>query len=140
MNEQTINFEQYLAALPVERRGEVERVWQTVRRSVPSSYKERIGAKFLTFAADEEMLVALANQKNYISLYLVPLYIFPELKAKFDASASKKRVKCGKSCINFTRADDLPLEVIGEIIASCPDAKNYKSQIQNTRANGGKCG
>lgn len=133
MVEQTLTFEQYLADLPPERRSEIERVWQVVRESVPAGYAEQVGKKFLTFAANDEGLVALASQKNYLSLYLMPIYVFPELKARFDSAASKK-LKCGKSCVNFLRADDLPLPTIAEILAACPEPEAYKAHLQQLRA------
>lgn len=121
MSEQPLSFEQYLDALPPERRGEVERVWRVVRENVPAGYVEDIGPRFLSFKAGDEWYVALASQKNYISLYLVPVYVFPELKAKLDAGG--KKLKCGKSCVNFKRADELPLEALAEIIgATGPEA------------------
>lgn len=132
MREQGLTFEEYLAALPAERRGEVERVWQVVRENVPTGYREQIGAKFLTFMAGTEGFIALASQKNYISLYLTPLYIFPHLKQEFDAVADKK-LKCGKGCISFRRADELPLEALARIIAGCPDAAGYQMQMQQMR-------
>lgn len=116
MTDQSLSYEQYLSSLPPERQSEVERVWQVVREKVPSGYREEITAKFLTFKAEGEWYVALANQKNYISLYLMPVYVYPELKAKLDAGG--KDLKCGKSCINFKKAEELPLEVIGEIIGA----------------------
>src|ERR671912_302566 len=106
MADPSISYKQYLDALPPERRGEVERVWRVVRESVPAGYAEDIGPKFLSFKAGDEWYVALASQKNYISLYLMPVYVFPELRARLDASG--KSLKCGKGCINFRRAEELP--------------------------------
>jgi len=126
-----LSYEQYLANLPTERRVEIERVWRLVRENMPAGYAEEIGAKFLSFKAGADWYVALANQKNYISLYLMPLYVFPELKAKFDAAASKK-LKCGKSCINFQRAEDLPLDVLGEIVSG-HDRAAYAEQVRRIR-------
>jgi len=132
MMENNLSYEQYLANLPAERRVEIERVWGLVRERVPAGYAEEIGAKFLSFKAGADWLVALANQKNYISLYLMPLYVFPEMKAKFDAAASKK-LKCGKSCINFKRAEELPLDVLGEIVGRY-DAQAYAEQVRQIRS------
>ena len=123
-------FSRYLATLPPERRDAVERVWQVVRENMPPGYTEAIGAKFLTFKADEEWYVCLANQKNYISLYLMPIYVFPKLKKKLDGAG--KKLKGGKGCINFKQADELPLETIGEIV-SANDADAYKKQIVKIR-------
>ncbi|HJR06021.1 MAG TPA: DUF1801 domain-containing protein [Pyrinomonadaceae bacterium] len=134
MTEQTLSYKKYLAGVPAERRAEVERVWGVVRENVPDGYAEEIGEKFLSFKTGEEWYVALANQKNYISLYLMPLYVFPEMKTKFDAAASKK-LKCGKGCVNFLRAGELPLEVIGEIVGS-KDAQAFAEHMQQVRKAG----
>lgn len=130
MEEQTFSYDQYLAGLPADRRSAVDRVWRVVRENVPAGYTEQITPKFLTFKADDDWYVALANQKNYVSLYLTPVYIFPELKAKLDNSG--KKLKCGKSCINFKRAEELPLETIAEIV-SAYDADAYKEQVREIR-------
>jgi hypothetical protein len=130
--EHNLSYEQYLESLPAARRTEIERVWGLVREHIPAGYTEEIGAKFLSFKAGADWYVALANQKNYISLYLIPLYVFPEMKAKFDAAASKK-LKCGKSCINFQRAEELPLEVLGEIVGGY-EAQAFAEHVQRIRS------
>jgi hypothetical protein len=135
MPEQALTFERYLDGLPPERRGEVERVWRVVRENVPGGYAEEVGPKFLSFKAGDDWYVALASQKNYISLYLMPVYVFPELKAKLDASG--KKLKCGKSCVNFKRADELPLETIAEIVGAT-DAEAYQARVRGARHAGAK--
>lgn len=130
--ENNLSYEQYLDSLPAARRVEIERVWGLVRERVPAGYTEEVGEKFLSFKTGADWYVALANQKNYISLYLIPLYMFPEVKAKFDAAASKK-LKCGKSCINFQRAEELPLEVLGEIVGGY-EARSFAEHVQRIRA------
>lgn len=121
--------------MPPERHAEVERVWQLVREHIPAGYIEAIGPKFLTFMAGDDWYVALANQKQSISLYLMPIYVFPELKAKLDASG--KKLKSGKSCINFKRATDLPLDVIAEIV-SAMDAEAYQVRVRAVRQESSK--
>jgi len=101
---------------------------------MPEGYAEEVGAKFLSFKAGDDWYVALANQKNYISLYLIPLYVFPDMKAKFDAAASKK-LKCGKSCVNFLRAEELPLEVVGEIVGGT-EAQAFAEHVRQIRSAG----
>ncbi|MBC7923604.1 MAG: DUF1801 domain-containing protein [Ferruginibacter sp.] len=133
MKESMGAYEEYLAALPPDRRSAVEKVWQVVRESMPAGYTEGVGAKLLTFKAGDESYVALANQKNYVSLYLTPLYVFPELKVKLDASG--KQLNCGKSCINFLKAEALPLEVIAEIVGSHgPEA--YRAHVRRVKSEG----
>jgi Domain of unknown function (DU1801) len=130
MTEQTLSYDRYLDSLPAERRAEVERVWQVIRENVPAGYTEQVGPKFLTYMAGDDWYLALANQKNYISLYLLPVYVFPELKAKLDSAG--KNLKCGKSCINFKRAEDLPLKTIAEIV-SAYDVDAYRKHCREIR-------
>ena len=130
MAEPTISYERYLQSLPEDRRAEVERVWRVVRENIGAGYAEHVGPKFLTYTAGDDWYVGLANQKNYISLYLLPLYVYPELKAKLDASAPN--LKCGKSCINFKRAADLPLDAIAQIVGA-HDADDYKERCRRVR-------
>lgn len=131
MPEQSFSYDDYLAALPAERRDAAARVWQIVRAHVPAGYVEQVTPARLTFAGDGEMYVALASMKNYLSLHLMALYVAPELRAKLDASG--KKIKAGKSCINFTRADDLPLDALGEIVAAHTPSE-YTARLRRLHA------
>ena len=64
----------------------------------------------------------LAAQKNFNTLYLLGAYSDPkQRKALEDAfKKSGKKMDMGKSCLHFRKADDLPLDAIGEIIGSTP--------------------
>ena len=66
------------------------------------------------------MYAALASQKNYMSVYLMGCYMDPDVQNKFGKvyAASGKRFDAGKSCIRFKKVDDLPLDILGETIAS----------------------
>ena len=55
---------------------------------------------------------AVTIKKNYVSFYLMPVYIFPDL-LKGISPALKKRMQ-GKSCFNFTAIDD---EMVEELAA-----------------------
>ena len=125
------NYQEFLSRLPIDRKTEIEKVWQVIRDFMPNGYSEEIDAKYLSFKVDKDWYVALANQKNYISLYLMPIYVFPELKIPLDKS--EKKIKCGKGCVNFKKAEELPLEIIGEII-SATDAETYQAKIRNAKS------
>jgi hypothetical protein len=124
------DYQAFLNRLPIDRRIEIEKVWQIARDNMPDGYKEIISSKYLSFCADNMWYIALANQKNYISLHLLPIYMFPELKAKLDNSGRK--IKGGKGCLNFKKAEELPVEIIGEIIAAIP-FEDYKAHIEKAR-------
>ena len=131
MTDQSLSYEQQFPdGLPPGRRGEVERVWRVVRVHVPGGYHEEVTAKFLTFKAAGGWCVAPASQRNYISLYLTPIHVYPGLRAKPDAGG--KRPKRGKSCVNLRRAEELRPGAIGEI-AGGSGAADYVERVRGVR-------
>jgi uncharacterized protein YdhG (YjbR/CyaY superfamily) len=130
---QAASVEAYLATMPPERREEIERVRRVVKENLPAGYEEGMGFGMIcytvplglyrdTYNKQPLMYAALASQKNYLSLYLMPVYPDNALEKRLrDAfAASGKKLDMGKSCIRFKRADDLPLDAIGDIVAAVP--------------------
>ena len=130
---QAASVEEYLASLPPDRRQEIERVRRVVRDDLPVGYEEGVGFGMLcysvplsdyrdTYNKQPLMYAALTSQKNHLSLYLMAVYADDALEKRLrDAFAeSGKKLDMGKSCIRFKRADDLPLDAIGEIVAAVP--------------------
>jgi hypothetical protein len=80
-------------------------------------------------------LAGIASQKRYVSLYLNHVYADRELEAWFRDrwAASGKKLNMGKSCVRFTRLEDVPLDVIGEVIARA-DAATLVALHENARA------
>jgi hypothetical protein len=52
-------------------------------------------------------------KKNYVSYYLMPVYVFPEL-LKSISPGLKKRMQ-GKSCFNFAAADEKIFSELAEL-------------------------
>lgn len=114
--------DEYLAGLPEDRRPIVEKVHQTIRKAVPKleprivsgmigygnyHYKSKSGRE------GDWSLVLLANQKNYISLYICAAE-----DGKYLAEKNKDRlgkVSVGRSCIRFKKLEDLNLDVVTEL-------------------------
>jgi hypothetical protein len=124
------SFDEFIAALPAERQQPAVQVWQLVREAVPAGYTEHIGPKYLEFRAGEQMCIGLANQKGYLSLHLVPMYLMPALQEQLAAAAPK--LKMGKGCVNFKQVAELPLETLADVIAATSMA-DYVAQLQARR-------
>lgn len=60
---------------------------------------------------------AVKIQKNYVSYYLMPVYVFPAL-LKGVSPALKKRMQ-GKSCFNFTTIDEELLAELAALTEKC---------------------
>jgi hypothetical protein len=122
---------EYLAALPPERRRALEAVRRVIRKNIPRGYEEGIQYGSIgyyvplsrlahTYNGVPLTLACLAAQKSHLALYLMSVYGDSDLRRRFEADYRKsgKKLDMGKACIRFQTLDDLPLDVIGEAIAS----------------------
>jgi hypothetical protein len=61
----------------------------------------------------------IASQKNFIALYHMGVYANPELLKWFTAEYKKRvpsKLDMGKSCIRFKNPEEIPFELIGELM------------------------
>lgn len=131
MRSNAATIDEYLAALPAERRAAVETVREVVLQNLPQGYEEALNWGMITYQVPLEtypdtyngqplMYAALANQKNHMALYLTGIYMQEEDHTAFEAAykATGKRCDVGKSCVRFRTLEDLPLDLIAQTIAS----------------------
>ena len=122
--------DEYLAELPADRRASMSAVREIVRKNLPAGYEEGMQYGMIgwyvpletfpdTYNGRPLALAGLASQKRYVSLYLNSVYGDRATEAWFREryAATGKKLDMGTSCLRFTRADDIPLDLIGETIA-----------------------
>ena len=125
--------DEYLQDLPAERRNAIATVRAVVRKNLPKGYSEFVSWGMInygiplsrfpnTYNGQPLCYAALAAQKNYCSLYLMSVYGDKKHEARLrdGFKAAGKKLDMGKSCVRFKSPDDLPLDVVGELIASVP--------------------
>ncbi len=123
----------YLASLPPERRKVIAAVRAVVKKRLPKGYVETINWGMLsyeiplsrypdTYNKQPLMYMALAAQKNNYALYMTAVSGEKALMGRLAAAykAAGKKVDIAKSCLRFKTLDELPLDVIGDIVASTP--------------------
>jgi len=129
MRSDAATVEEYLAALPEDRRSAVTAVREVVLANLPEGYEEVVNWGMITYQVPLDlepdtyngrplMYAALASQKNHMAVYLTGVYSDPAARAAFESGyrASGKRLDMGKSCVRFRSLDDLPLDVVAEAI------------------------
>jgi uncharacterized protein YdhG (YjbR/CyaY superfamily) len=122
---------EYLEQLPEDRRAAIGRVRQTIVERLPPGSEEAMNWGMIayqvpletypdTYNGEPLMYAALASQKNHMAVYLTGIYMEDEKRATFEEAyrATGKRSDVGKSCVRFRKLEDLPLDLIGETIAS----------------------
>lgn len=125
--------EGYLEELPEDRREVVSTVRQAVLKNLPAGYEESMNWGMICYGIPLERYpktyngqplgyVALAAQKNHYALYLMGVYQDSDQESWLREEFRKagKKLDMGKSCVRFKKLDDLPLDVIGKVIAGTP--------------------
>ena len=131
MQSKANSVEQYLNNIPEDRKESLSIVREAIVKNLPTGYVEVMNWGMITYEVPLEtfpdtyngkplMYVALASQKNHMSVYLMGCYMSPEIRKKFENAykQSGKKFDAGKSCIRFKKEEDLPLELIGKTIGS----------------------
>lgn len=131
MQSDAATVKEYLDALPEDRRAAIAAVRKVIRANLPKGYEEAMNWGMIayqvplatyadTYNKQPLMYAALASQKRHMAVYLTGIYASDDARAAFEAAykATGKRFDVGKSCVRFRSLDDLPLDLIGETIAS----------------------
>jgi uncharacterized protein YdhG (YjbR/CyaY superfamily) len=131
MRSEAKTVEEYLAELTHERRATMMSVRKLVRDAVPDGYQERMNWGMIawevplerfpdTYNGQPLLLAALASQKRHCSLYLQGVYMDPELTKRLEEGFAEEELKLdmGKSCVRFKTPEDLPGEVIREVVSA----------------------
>jgi len=122
--------EQYLEELPPDRRDVISAVRKTILNNLPRGYSEAMNWGMISYEiplADYPdtnngqplNYLVLAAQKNHYSFYMMGVYQDSEQETKLKEGFRKlgKKLDMGKSCLRFRKLEDIPLDVIGELIA-----------------------
>jgi hypothetical protein len=137
---------EYISSLPEKRREQIEQVRKVILNHLPKGYEEVMNWGMITYQVPFDrysdtynkkplMYAALASQKNYMSLYLLGIYMHDSLRQQFEKkyNASGKKMNVGKSCVRFKTIEDLPLDVIGNAIAAF-DVDHFIKETEQARS------
>ena len=124
--------DEYIAELPEDRRSALAALRKVINENLPKGFKETMGYGHMGWVVPHETYPAgyhcdpkqplpfmgIASQKNHIAVYAMCLYGNVDQLEWFRAEwpkHSKKKLNMGKSCIRFTKLEDIPLDLIGEL-------------------------
>jgi len=116
-------IKEYFEALPSERKEPIEFLHKFIQDAAPSlkpifSYNMPGYGSFKCKNYKKEIIdwpiIALASQKNYMSLYICAIDEGKYIAEKYSKSLGK--VSVGKSCIRFKKISDLNLETLKRVI------------------------
>lgn len=125
--------EQYINEAPEERRVTLEKLRQTILKNLPKGFKEVMQYGMIGYSVPHDIypngyhcdpkqplpFMSFASQKNSINFYHMGIYADKKLYDWFVSEYpkySKKKLDMGKSCMRFKKAEDIPFELIGELV------------------------
>lgn len=128
--------EAILASLPADRRAAIEAVRSAILQNLDPGYREGVQYGMIAYFVPHSTYpagyhcdprqplpyVCLASQKSGMSLHLFCIYNAPDHVRWFREAwtAAGKKLDMGKACVRFKRLEDVPLDVVGEVIRRTP--------------------
>ncbi|WP_306352694.1 DUF1801 domain-containing protein [Flavobacterium sp. '19STA2R22 D10 B1'] len=124
----------YIDELPEDRKNAMQKLRKTILENLPKGYSETMGYGMLSYVVPHSLypegyhcdpktplpFISIASQKNFIALYHMGIYSDPKLLEWFTieyAKHSKSKLDMGKSCIRFKKIDQIPHELIAELVS-----------------------
>ena len=125
--------EDYINQLPEERQAPMQKLRETIIGNLPEGFNEEISYGMIGYVVPHSLypdgyhcdtklplpFINIASQKNFIAVYHMGIYAKPELLNWFVAEYPKHvktKLDMGKSCMRFKKPEQIPFELIGELV------------------------
>lgn len=127
------SVEDYYNNLPEDRQEVMSKLRAIILENLPDGFSEELSYGMPGFVVPHSIypdgyhckpseplpFMSIASQKNFVALYHMGIYANPELMEWFVAAYpnhSKRKLDMGKSCIRFKKMDDIPYDLIAELV------------------------
>ncbi|HQE13264.1 MAG TPA: DUF1801 domain-containing protein [Flavipsychrobacter sp.] len=125
--------EEILTNLPEDRKEPFNKLHEVIISNLPKGFEAAISYGGLGYVVPHSIypdgyhckpieplpFAGLASQKNSINFYHMGIYADPKLYAWFVEEYpkhTKQKLDIGKSCIRFKKMNDIPYQLIGELM------------------------
>lgn len=123
----------YINQLPEDRKEVIIKLRNVINQNLPKGFVEQLNYKMPGYVVPHSLypdgyhcdttlplpFINIASQKNFVALYHMGMYAKPELLNWFVAEYPKhckRKLDMGKSCIRFKKMNDIPYELIAELV------------------------
>ena len=125
--------DEYINSLPEDRKVSIEKLRNVILKNLPKGFQEGMNYGMLGYyvphsiypkgyhckPTDPLPFMGFASQKNTINFYHMGIYANKDLYDWFVAEYPKystRKLDMGKSCIRFKKFDEIPFDLIGELV------------------------
>ncbi len=134
MQSKATSVDQYIQELPDDRKEAMQKLRAIILKNLPEGFSEGMGYGMMGYSVPHSLYPAgyhcdpklplpfagLASQKNFVAFYHMGIYSDPKLMEWYVneySKISKKKLDMGKSCTRFKKMDEIPFELIGELMS-----------------------
>lgn len=127
------NPDQYVKLIPEERQAIFNELRSAITSNMSVGIEEKMSYGMIGYVVPKSVYPAgyhcntdlplpfanLASQKNFIAFYHMGMYANEKLLQWFKEEYAKRckyKIDMGKSCVRFKRMDDIPVDLIGELM------------------------
>lgn len=124
--------EEYINALPPERKEAISKLRKIIVENLPKGFSETMDYGMIGYVVPHSIypngyhckpetplpFMSLASQKNFVAVYHMGVYAHKELLDWFVNEYPKhcsRKLDMGKSCVRFKKIEEIPYELIGEL-------------------------
>lgn len=129
-----MTVDDYIENLTEDRREAVEKLRTVIKENIPAGFEEMINYGMIGYVVPHSIypsgyhcdtklplpFINVASQKSHVAVYHMGVYANEKLMEWFVneyPNHSKKKLNMGKSCIRFKKVEDIPYDLIGELVS-----------------------
>ena len=144
------SVKEYIEGLPEDRQVVIKKLQALIKKNIPKGFEEQLSYGMIGYVVPHKIypkgyhcdpklplpFLAIASQKNFIAIYHMGIYAKPDLLEWFVSEYPKhckSKLDMGKSCIRFKKMEDIPYNLLEELMKKMTVAdwisiyeKNYK--------------
>ncbi|MFO7721094.1 MAG: DUF1801 domain-containing protein [Gillisia sp.] len=126
--------EEYIKELPEERKVIIKKLRKTILDNIPDGFEETMNYGMIGYVIPHSVypkgyhcnpksplpFLNISSQKNFVAFYHMGIYADKDLLNWFTSAYktfSTRKLDMGKSCIRFKKPEDIPYDLIAELIS-----------------------
>tara|TARA_B110000967_G_C18390757_1_gene319810 strand:- start:36 stop:494 length:459 start_codon:yes stop_codon:yes gene_type:complete len=123
----------YIDQLPDDRKVVITKLRALLKQNLAPGFEEQMSYGMIGYVVPHSIypagyhcapelplpFISMASQKNFVALYHMGMYANKQLYDWFVAEYPKhckRKIDLGKSCIRFKKMDDIPYELLAELV------------------------
>jgi len=124
----------YVKELSPERQAVIEKLRKEIKKNLPAGFNEEMSYGMIGYVVPHKLyppgyhcdtklplpFINIASQKNFVAFYHMGIYANKNIYDWFVGEYpkhTKGKLDMGKSCIRFKKMDDIPYQLLGELVS-----------------------